>query len=320
MGVGPVGRGPSAADLAGLARTAEPVRLNAGTPANLSQALAAAVDQAVLAALSPSDLSQLALILEPPQSPQTAARTADLLQSALTETASGNVSGALDALSQFAALQPLRAQAVSSTPGLETIRPQVDALLARLSHVARLDAEGRLAHASLSADEFGASKLPGWDTRPETLVLLGTQLLESGTHANFIRAADLAQAVIDGTRWAPAPAPAPATEAATRRATIEMDPAGSDLIRASLQRSWRAAREGARPRLRALWRRAPLLVLLLGWLAVGVVAGSLSWAWRGVAPDSWPASSAAFAVEIWGIGFLALVLFGFYMRVRNVRF
>jgi hypothetical protein len=51
-------------------------------------------------------------------------------------------------------------------------------------------------------------------------------------------------------------------------------------------------------RVRFLWRRAPLLILFAAWFAFGWVAG----------------------YKVWALGFLALVGFHFYARIRNVRF
>jgi hypothetical protein len=51
---------------------------------------------------------------------------------------------------------------------------------------------------------------------------------------------------------------------------------------------------------RLLWRRAPLLVLLLTWLAVGIFGGILF-----------------SGFEFWALGFLALVGFGFYRTIRK---
>ena len=72
-------------------------------------------------------------------------------------------------------------------------------------------------------------------------------------------------------------------------------------------------------RVEVLWRRAPLLVLLLAWLAIGTAAGLASLVQRKVWPDAWPPWLADAGFSFWGLGFLALVLFGFYARVRNVR-
>ena len=66
------------------------------------------------------------------------------------------------------------------------------------------------------------------------------------------------------------------------------------------------------------WVALTLTVLLRVWLSLGL-AGGAGWLWfrrfelPGEAP-SWV--SAGF--EIWALGFLALVSFGFYMRVRDI--
>jgi hypothetical protein len=72
-------------------------------------------------------------------------------------------------------------------------------------------------------------------------------------------------------------------------------------------------------RIRKLWLRAPLLVLLLAWLAAGFVGGLASAILRIYWPQGWPESLAAAGFEVWGVGFLALVMFGFYARVRDAR-
>jgi hypothetical protein len=66
-------------------------------------------------------------------------------------------------------------------------------------------------------------------------------------------------------------------------------------------------------RLKKLWQRAPLLVLLLGWLAAGLVVGSVMALFR----EGWVASIIGPFFEIWALGFLALILFGFYMQLRR---
>lgn len=72
-------------------------------------------------------------------------------------------------------------------------------------------------------------------------------------------------------------------------------------------------------RVAVLWNRAPLLVLLLAWLAIGTAGGLASLMQRAVWPEAWPSWLVDAGFSLWGLGFLALVLFGFYVRVRNVR-
>ena len=59
------------------------------------------------------------------------------------------------------------------------------------------------------------------------------------------------------------------------------------------------------------WREA-LLVLLL-WLAAGLAGAVVAALFR----EDWPTSTIWSFFEMWGIGFLLLILFGFYMRARN---
>jgi hypothetical protein len=68
-----------------------------------------------------------------------------------------------------------------------------------------------------------------------------------------------------------------------------------------------------------LWQRAPLLVMLLVWFAVGFSGGCVFALLRSYWPEMWPESLVADGFEVWGLGFLALIGFGFYARVRNIR-
>jgi hypothetical protein len=54
-----------------------------------------------------------------------------------------------------------------------------------------------------------------------------------------------------------------------------------------------------------LWRRTPMLVLLMGWLGAGVIMLPLRF-------------NAAVA-EVWGVGFLVLVVLQFWISVRGIR-
>ena len=106
--------------------------------------------------------------------------------------------------------------------------------------------------------------------------------------------------ILDQRRWAPAEAATPLSMPVDARIRI---PRGTP----------RPRLEAMVAGLRKFWRRAPLLVLLLGWLTVGLGGGSVLAVFR----DQWPAAAIALFFEIWTIGFLALVGFGFYVRVRN---
>ena len=317
--MGPVRAGPTGADLGRTTAAAAPPTKLAGPALTQLQQTSAAVDAAALSILSEPDLTRLVAILEPAQSSQTAAQLAALVQEVLTAAAAGDLTRVLGGVTQLAALDPTRVEAVRSQAALEPVRAPIDALLTRLAQMARLEAEGRLSEAARVLERSGAQKLAGWDARPEVLLSLAARLLEAGGHVNSLRASQLAQTVAEGAQWAPAPVPAPVEDLAAARIRSEIKPLAARPIRTAFSRSWDTLRKQTPVSVRVLWRRAPLLILLLAWLAVGIVGGSASWLLRTLAPDAWPAALASAGFDLWALGFLALVVFGFYMRVRRVR-
>lgn len=322
MGLGPVGAGPAGSAGLGLTPTAPaqpPPPVTAAGGASTANAVPSAViDAAFLSALSQPDLARLTAVLEAPQSPQTAERAAQLLQAAVTAAAAGDVERALSEVGALAALAPLRAEGIRAEPGLEPVRTQVDTLLARIINLARLDAESRVDQASRSVESGVVRELPESTARPEALLQIASQLLETGGHANAVRATQLAQVIIDAAHWAPAAIPVPAetvelpTENARKTSAIRPRFSAPATVESRFDRR-------VRERVRRLWQRGPLLVLLLGWLAIGLIGGLVTFLFRQLAPNSWTPALTEDAFDLWGLGFLALVLFGFYVRVRNVR-
>jgi len=312
MDVPPVGAGPSAADLARMTGPGPTATPTAGTTAGQpASSPSSALDAAAWAALSEPDLARLLAVLEGPPSIERAAQFSAALQAAVSATAAGDAEQALAAVVQAVSLLPTQAEAVRSEPGLEPLRAQVDSLLGRLAQVARLDAEGRLAKAADLVETLGLKTAAEWEARPETLLLLAGQLLDAGGHANSVHAADLAQIVIDAAHWAPASAP-------TLDSPIP-GAAGWERILGGGAASMRQDRARTPGRIKKLWKRAPLLVLLLAWLALGLAGGAVSLLARRVVADGPLASLISAGFDLWALGFLALVLFGFYTRVRNVR-
>ena len=310
MGLGPVGAGPASSALTptAAAQPLVPVRANSPGPAALAVS-PAVIDAAFLSVLSEPDLARLMAVLDPAQSPHTTERASQLLQAAVTAAAAGDAERALTEVGSLAALEPLRADAIRAQPGLEPVRPQVETLLARIANLARLDAEGRVDQAGRAVESGVVRTLPEWNARPEALVRIATQLLDAGGHANAVRASQVAQVVLDAAPWAPVAVPIEKTQAAAADEKIS---------------AVRLARESdfgnqARARLVRLWRRGPLLVLLLGWLGIGLAGGFAGFLLRRLAPEQWPSALTEDAFDFWGLGFLARVLFGFYVRVRNVR-
>lgn len=158
--------------------------------------------------------------------------------------------------------QPELVERVLQEPALAPIRDGVREVVNHLSHEARLDAEKTLAI---------AAPLPSLHRMPaETpaVLTLANQFLETGQYLNYVRAGDLGRVVI---RWAG-------------------DPDGPEDH--AEQNVAAAVRRGA-----AVWRRAPLLVLLVAWMLLGVVLNT----------------------EIWVAGWLGLVVLQFVVTIRNWR-
>jgi DNA-directed RNA polymerase subunit F len=229
--------------------------------------------------------------------PEIVARLGVLLGSAVSAAAEKQVQQALGYLAEFAALDPRRAETLAAEPGLASIRSEVSQLLSRLASAARVDAEARLGQATQLLQAAGSG--------PEVMLLIAGRLLEAGGYANWVRSAELSQVLINEYGFAPVPVPLPLAEA-------REVPSDSRRARPRLRRRWL-------PWLRERWRRSPRLVLLLGWLAAGMVGGSVSLLWRTYWPESWPAALAALAFDIWGLGFLAVIVAWFYVSARASR-
>jgi hypothetical protein len=160
--------------------------------------------------------------------------------------------------------------------------------------IAKLNAEMKLDQAEQAIDFAGGRKLAQWETTPQTLLHIGQRLYDAGGHANYLRAAALAE-TIRSAYWGATlidDQTAPPTRINFRKE------GGFPGIRAFAMASFGKLPE----RLRLLWRRAPLLVLLLIWLAVGIFGGALF---------------SGFGFDFWALGFLALAGFGFYRTIRR---
>jgi hypothetical protein len=236
-------------------------------------------------------------VLEPAAVPGQPSTVADLLHRAVSAVERGDLAGALKHVEDVVRLDPSRATTLRTEPGLEQIGSHVDRLLVHLESMAGSDAHGRLAEAAKMLESWGRQPLPGWETPPQALLTVANQLYEAGGYVNFLRADSLAQVLIEGTR--------------VPIATFRTDLANSRRVSAASKFS---------PLLKALWARAPLLLLLVSWFTLGLaamgVAAILHYFW----PEQFPLSIIDNGFAVWGIGFLAFVGFGFYMRVRHIRF
>jgi hypothetical protein len=217
-------------------------------------------------------------------------------------------------LTELAMTSPLRAQALGSLPSLSSIRGPIERLVTRLNIAAKVEAESQLAQALKLLESAGAKELVIREIRAQNLVLTAGRLLDAGGYPNAVWSAQLSQLVIDPRLWAPNAVPVP-LPLKIKDADGRSPAAGSGvlaaigLVCAGLQ---------LKSRIRRMWFRAPLLVLLLAWFVVGLTCGAISALVRNYWPRLLSASLIAGSFELWALGFLVLVAVGLYVSVRNV--
>ncbi len=219
----------------------------------------------------------------PIQSPEV---IAELMRAAVSAAEQLDFVRALERLRELVAMDPERADTLADESELDTIRSEVEQLLRELAAAAQADAEQKLAgaHQALASD---GAKLPEADQADlQTLLSVAVQLFETGRHASLVTAGDLAEVVMEQCGWTPAGVPV----------WVPVEVTSAVVMRAP-------------GRWENLWQRAPLPILLLAWLALGIAA-AVPFAAIHV---GWPVGGIALA--IWAIGFVALVRF--YRRARR---
>ena len=148
----------------------------------------------------------------------------------------------------------------------EILHRQVDAPLPRLAaHLASEAKSEAMKTLTIAAPLAHATHMPH---ETPAVLALANQFIETGQYVNYVRANQLGGLVI---AWSHIPGPPDHVEQNIARAVS---------------------------RIAALWRRAPLLVLFIGWLLMGVVLVPLD-------------------PKLWATGFLALVGAQFVATVRG---
>ena len=224
----------------------------------------------LLELLSSPQIVELLGQIEQPRLAQDPSLVEGLLRTAVAATAAHDVPRALQAVRDLVTLNPERGAAlIDNEAGLAPIHHEVREVLQQLIAGARSHAEQVLGAAALANHQ---------GTNPYTADVLAVadRFFAAGDYINFVRAAELGQAVL-------AYYGAPVTAAVPR---------GEDTPPQLLF-----------PRFTELWRRAPLLVLLLAWLLVGIAGIPLG----------------AFGARPWAIGLLVLVVIQFLFTIRNAR-
>jgi hypothetical protein len=301
MEVPRVGGGPAGVDLAGVLRTLATQR----TEALLGAARPGDTFTTLLRELSAPAITKLLEVIDRPLAPESTAHLESLLRASIAAVAEANAPRALERLAEFAALDPRRAEILASEPGLAPIRPEISQLLSHLTATARLDAESWLERATEHVQAARIQNLVERELSPELALALAGRLLEAGGYANYLHSAELSRMAVN--LYIEAPVLAVPEMVARKRVQVPPEPSQP---RPRIE--WKAW-------LQRLWRRGPLLVLLLGWLGVGLLGGLVSAVWRSNWLESWPQSLANLAFDLWAVGFLGLVGFGFYMRARSWR-
>jgi hypothetical protein len=298
MDVGAVGSGspnllnpvvrPAVAPGALAATPSQIAALSGDSIATLLQDLASPQIIELLALMEQSRLAQDPMLLE------------GLLRTAVAAVEIQDLPVAIAAMTELVTLNPERgAQVLNQEAALTPIRGEVKDLLQRLTLNAKAEAEHTLAAASL-AIETGALHVARSDRPdPQNILTIAQRLLDAGQHINFVRSAELSQMV---SSYYLVPIVDIIAPSAFGRNIMRTKPS-----RIAPFDGWARLRV-AQQRLKAIWRRAPVLVLLLVWVSVGLIGRFISG----------PLNPTA--IEIWATAFLALVVFQFFATVRSRRF
>jgi hypothetical protein len=259
------------------------VRLN--VPGNMPSApvMAAGIRQdsagAFLQLLSTPPIQDLLRGIEAHRFSQEPAALESLLQTAVSAMAGYDAPRAIAALSEYIGRNPEHAAALANSPLLAPIQGEVRELVHRVTEDARTEAVRMVASAGFAVD--AAAKYSDQLDGPSVLEV-AERFIESGQLANYIRAQELGQAVIA-------------------------------LYAADRGRSERHERRAGWEWVAKFWRRVPLLVLLAGWLVLGLAGSAVALLVRA------DAAAVQACFEFWGVGFLALVVIQFFVRMGIFR-
>jgi hypothetical protein len=310
------------------------------------------VASVLMSEVATSDISKLSSILDPAPDPSGSKVLDSLLRAAVQEVANGNSERAVGYLADYATRDPRRAEALPLQPELEPVRDKIDSMVNRMASVAKMSAEDGLSRAEQTAADL-SGKMTNWDTSADVLVKLAQRLYDAGGYANYSRSAELAKVVSDAGLQikahnqalaaaasaavsAPA-APNPMTEMlpginvpywADAEVQLHQVQPGRRLVKPrrkssgsleDLRENLVLLKEISSSAVSQLWFRAPLLVVLLSWFFFGLAGGVFFAIGSRIWPDSLFVAIGNLAFTLWGLGFLAMVGFGFYARVRYSR-
>ena len=319
---GAAGAGVSEAKLTPSTGHAGPVAATSDSSPTSSTQPAVLGDTAVIRELAVSDLAKLTQILQPSLPPEHVARVENLIHETVQAIHDDRREWAVGRFIEAATSDPSRADELRSKPEFEAIRPNVELLLNRLTNVAKMDAETKLAATEQVFETANWKKLPHWETAPEALLQIGHRLIEAGGYANYVRTSELAttlqMAYLSAAVVQP---PLPMTGSSSLKkedSRLKRKNAGEASL-ALAYYAWESLRQKMPSRVEALWDRAPLLVLLGSWFGVGLAAMLVAYPAKMIWPDSWIVAASDFGFKLWAVGLLGIVGFGFWAQVRTRR-
>ena len=208
------------------------------------------------------------------------------LHAAVSAAAANDAPRALSHLSEYLKISPGNAGALLASPAFLPMQGSVQDMLRHVTHDARVGAEGMIAAGRLAVSGAMANPAAIYGTE---MLDVAERFAESGQLLNYIRASELSQSVI--AAYSP-------VHVSRRKAAFGRKMAGL---------------------LAAFWGRVPLLVLLAGWFAAGMLAGIAALLARTAGVRFLSASTLQTGSEVWAIGFLGLVGVQFCISVQGAR-
>ena len=218
------------------------------------------------------------------------------LQTAIAAVGDRDTERALTALTDYIKQNPDQSAALLANPAFFPIHSEIKQLLWKITSEAGTGANRLLAAATDAVNS--TSKHPDELNGPAVLAV-AERLVESAQLINYFRASELCRTVFAHYQAAP-PGIARSSFTAGRG-----------------PQSARLPQWLTRKPIATLWRRAPLLLLLLGWLALGVAIGAAALLDRSAGIQFLSRSTVRTVFDLWGLGFLALIVFQFVVTIRR---
>ncbi len=221
---------------------------------------------------------------------------------ARTAALGGDVVKALVHLELAFGANPLYTAHAASDPALEHLQAEAGSIANRLAVTARFQAESQIEAAAHALGEAVLVK-PNQDLRePELLLLSARAFLNTGLYLGYFNAAQAAQRSLTITRN-----------------TLANGTPGPGV---AARQGW--AGKGAKPvpgqilcKFHKLWRRLPLLALLIAWFFLGLACGFLGFIVRIIIPEAAGSVWYSTIYSTWGLGLLVLAAIGAMGGIRK---